>query len=92
MATAKRRYWGTVTPLPAPALAMQAKMQEDAGLDIIINNAGFTNAALDKQHYLRELRDKFHRPVDLSGPLRRLEDGEAELSEGDEKVKRSLEK
>ncbi len=29
----ERRYWGTVTPLPAPLLAMQAKMQEDAGLE-----------------------------------------------------------
>ncbi len=33
MATNKRRYWGTVTPLPAAVLAMQAKMQEDAGLE-----------------------------------------------------------
>lgn len=33
MAAIKRRYWGTVTPLPAPVLAMQAKMQEDAGLE-----------------------------------------------------------
>ena len=33
MANDGRRYWGTVTPLPAPVLAMQAKMQEDAGLE-----------------------------------------------------------
>lgn len=31
--TEKRRFWGVVTPMPAPALAMQAKMQEDAGLE-----------------------------------------------------------
>ncbi|HEV8573181.1 MAG TPA: LLM class flavin-dependent oxidoreductase [Dehalococcoidia bacterium] len=30
---AGRRFWGTVTPLPAPVLAMQAKTQEDAGLE-----------------------------------------------------------
>ena len=33
MAAGKKRYWGTVTPLAAPMLAMQAKMQEDAGLE-----------------------------------------------------------
>jgi probable F420-dependent oxidoreductase len=33
MARDQRRYWGTVTPLPAPVLSMQAKMQEDAGLE-----------------------------------------------------------
>jgi probable F420-dependent oxidoreductase len=32
MGTAKR-YWGTVTPPAGPLLAMQAKMQEDAGLE-----------------------------------------------------------
>jgi probable F420-dependent oxidoreductase len=29
----KRRYWGTLTPLPAPMLSMQAKVQEEAGLE-----------------------------------------------------------
>jgi probable F420-dependent oxidoreductase len=29
----RRRFWGTVTPLPGPVLAMQAKMQEEAGLE-----------------------------------------------------------
>lgn len=28
----RRRYWGLVTPLPAPALTAQAKMLEEAGL------------------------------------------------------------
>jgi len=29
----RRRYWGLVTPLPAPALAAQAKMLEEVGLE-----------------------------------------------------------
>jgi probable F420-dependent oxidoreductase len=29
----KRRYWGVVSPLPAPVLSMQAKMLEDAGVE-----------------------------------------------------------
>jgi probable F420-dependent oxidoreductase len=33
MADAKRKFWGTVTPAPGPMLAMQCKMQEDAGLE-----------------------------------------------------------
>ena len=33
MAKDRRRYWGTVMPVPAPMLSMQAKMQEDAGLE-----------------------------------------------------------
>jgi probable F420-dependent oxidoreductase len=33
MTTNKRRYWGVVTPVPAPVLTMQAKMAEDAGLE-----------------------------------------------------------
>lgn len=33
MATDKRKYWGVISPLPASVLAMQAKMQEDAGLE-----------------------------------------------------------
>ena len=33
MAADDKRYWGTITPLGAPMLAMQAKMQEDAGLE-----------------------------------------------------------
>jgi probable F420-dependent oxidoreductase len=33
MAQNKERFWGTVTPLPAPMLAMQAKVQEDAGME-----------------------------------------------------------
>ncbi len=33
MAKEKRRYWGIISALPAPVLAMQAKMQEDAGLE-----------------------------------------------------------
>lgn len=33
MADAKRKFWGTVTPVPGPMLAMQCKMQEDAGLE-----------------------------------------------------------
>lgn len=33
MATNKRRYWGVVTPAPAPVLTMQAKMLEDAGVE-----------------------------------------------------------
>jgi probable F420-dependent oxidoreductase len=28
-----RKYWGVVSPLPAPVLTMQAKMAEDAGLE-----------------------------------------------------------
>ena len=28
-----RKYWGVVSPLPAPVIAMQAKMAEDAGLE-----------------------------------------------------------
>lgn len=33
----KRRYWGGVLPdMPATAVAAQAKMQEDAGLDGLI--------------------------------------------------------
>jgi alkanesulfonate monooxygenase SsuD/methylene tetrahydromethanopterin reductase-like flavin-dependent oxidoreductase (luciferase family) len=33
MARNQRRYWGVISSLPAPVLAMQAKMQEDAGLE-----------------------------------------------------------
>jgi len=33
MATPKRRYWGILTPLPAPVLTMQAKMLEQAGVE-----------------------------------------------------------
>jgi probable F420-dependent oxidoreductase len=33
MGDGKRKYWGTVTALPGPMLAMQCKMQEDAGLE-----------------------------------------------------------
>ena len=33
MVDGKRKYWGTVTALPGPMLAMQCKMQEDAGLE-----------------------------------------------------------
>jgi probable F420-dependent oxidoreductase len=33
MARDKRRYWGVISSLPAPVLSMQAKMQEDAGLE-----------------------------------------------------------
>jgi len=33
MATRNKRYWGTITPLAAPMLAMQAKMRADAGLE-----------------------------------------------------------
>jgi len=33
MTQGKRKYWGTVTALPGPMLAMQCKMQEDAGLE-----------------------------------------------------------
>jgi probable F420-dependent oxidoreductase len=33
MAKTQRRYWGVVTPLPASILGMQAKMQEEAGLE-----------------------------------------------------------
>jgi probable F420-dependent oxidoreductase len=32
-AKSDRRYWGVISPLPAPMLAMQAKMQEEAGLE-----------------------------------------------------------
>lgn len=33
MVGGKGRYWGVVTPAPAPVLTMQAKMAEDAGLE-----------------------------------------------------------
>jgi probable F420-dependent oxidoreductase len=33
MAAKERRYWGVISPLPANVLAMQAKMQEEAGLE-----------------------------------------------------------
>jgi probable F420-dependent oxidoreductase len=33
MPTNAKRYWGTITPLPAPVLAMQTKMLEDAGVE-----------------------------------------------------------
>lgn len=33
MSQGKRKYWGTVTSLPGPMLAMQCKLQEDAGLE-----------------------------------------------------------
>jgi probable F420-dependent oxidoreductase len=33
MSARNERYWGTIQPLAAPMLAMQAKMQEDAGLE-----------------------------------------------------------
>jgi probable F420-dependent oxidoreductase len=33
MVTGKKRYWGVISPLPAPVLTMQAKMLEDAGVD-----------------------------------------------------------
>jgi alkanesulfonate monooxygenase SsuD/methylene tetrahydromethanopterin reductase-like flavin-dependent oxidoreductase (luciferase family) len=33
MASGKRKFWGTVTPAPGPMLAMQCKIQEDAGLE-----------------------------------------------------------
>src|SRR3989442_4961509 len=33
MANNKSRYWGILTPLPAPVLTMQAKMLEQAGLE-----------------------------------------------------------
>jgi probable F420-dependent oxidoreductase len=29
----EKRFWGTLTPLPAPMLTMQATMQEDAGIE-----------------------------------------------------------
>ena len=32
---ANKRYWGVITPLPAPVLTMQAKMAEDAGLEVV---------------------------------------------------------
>jgi probable F420-dependent oxidoreductase len=32
-AMADKRFWGTLTPLPAPMLSLQAKMQEDAGVE-----------------------------------------------------------
>jgi len=33
MSANKRKFWGVVTPAPGPVLAMQCKMQEDAGLE-----------------------------------------------------------
>ena len=35
MAANNKRYWGVITPLPAPVLTMQAKMAEDAGLEVV---------------------------------------------------------
>ncbi len=29
----KPKFWGVVSPLPAPVVTMQAKMAEDAGLE-----------------------------------------------------------
>jgi hypothetical protein len=37
-----------------------------------LNNAGFTNAELDKKHYRDELRKMFHRRVSLSDQLNKL--------------------
>ena len=37
MAENKSRYWGILTPLPAPVLTMQAKMLEQAGVEGLLD-------------------------------------------------------
>jgi hypothetical protein len=61
MTARNERYWGTIQPLAAPMLAMQAKMQEDAGLEGRLRPAVRSTCGGGRRYDAREAGVR-HRP------------------------------